>query len=67
MYQLGSKAELLAWVLQPEGEDGPTHITLTTDAAADLVLHWGVTKQGKEARAHRRVAQARQLAPVHVR
>lgn len=47
MYQLGSKAEVLAWVRQPTGEDGPTHVTLTTDAAADLVLHWGVTKLGE--------------------
>ena len=47
VYQLGSKAEVLAWVRQPQGEDGPTQITLTTDAAADLVLHWGVTQQGE--------------------
>jgi hypothetical protein len=92
VYQLGDKAELLAVVKQPEGEDGPIvvrgawaparagagapalgggfeplickqtlvydspltptllgsslQVNLTTDSATDIVLHWGVTKQG---------------------
>ncbi|KAI8477159.1 MAG: R1 protein [Monoraphidium minutum] len=52
VYQLGSKAELLAVIKQQRGEDGdgagdgPISISLTTDSANDLVLHWGITKQG---------------------
>lgn len=46
-YQLGSKAELLVVVSRPEGEgQGPIKVTLTTDAAAQVVLHWGVCKPG---------------------
>ena len=46
VYQLGSKAELLAVVKQPDGDDGPVTVALTTDTAADVVLHWGVTQRG---------------------
>lgn len=41
-----SKSELLAVVRQPEGLEGPTRVDITTDNANDLVLHWGVSKQG---------------------
>lgn len=42
IYPLGSKAELLVAVLQPEGPDGASRVELYTDSAASLVLHWGV-------------------------
>uniref|UniRef100_A0A383VC26 Uncharacterized protein n=1 Tax=Tetradesmus obliquus TaxID=3088 RepID=A0A383VC26_TETOB len=46
VYQLGSKSELFAVVKQPQGLEGPTHISLVTDNANQLVLHWGVSKAG---------------------
>jgi hypothetical protein len=46
VFELGSKAELLAAVYRHNGKDGPLTINLTTDAASDLVLHWGVKKRG---------------------
>jgi hypothetical protein len=42
-----SKSELFAVVKQPEGLEGPTHITLITDNANELVLHWGVSRAGE--------------------
>ena len=30
-----------------EGKEGPTTVQLTTDSAADMVLHWGVKRSGK--------------------
>ena len=33
-------------VRAPEGKQGPIHVTMTTDVAQDLFLHWGVRKQG---------------------
>ncbi|KAF8067212.1 R1 [Scenedesmus sp. PABB004] len=56
VFQLGSKSELLCVVRQPEGLDGPTHISLISDNANDLVLHWGVSKPGS--RDWRRAAPA---------
>ena len=47
VYQLGSKAELLVVVKQPEGLEGPTYISMITDTAADVVLHWGYCKPGE--------------------
>jgi hypothetical protein len=41
-----SKSELLVVLKQPEGFDGPTHISLITDNANHLVLHWGTCKPG---------------------
>jgi hypothetical protein len=46
-----SKSELFAVVKQPEGLEGPTHITLVTDNANALVLHWGVSRAGEAAAA----------------
>jgi hypothetical protein len=46
-----SKSELFAVVKQPQGLEGPTHISLVTDNANALVLHWGVSKAGEEAAA----------------
>mmetsp|Transcript_20854 Transcript_20854/g.62756 ORF Transcript_20854/g.62756 Transcript_20854/m.62756 type:complete len:1085 (+) Transcript_20854:1468-4722(+) len=43
-YGLGSKAELLVAVRQPEGPDGPTTVQLTSDLATSAVLHWGVRR-----------------------
>lgn len=34
-------------VKQPEGTEGSTSITVTTDQPNDMVMHWGVRKQGK--------------------
>jgi hypothetical protein len=34
-------------VKQPQGLEGPTHITLVTDNANHLVLHWGVSRAGE--------------------
>jgi hypothetical protein len=42
-----SKSELLVVLKQPEGFDGPTTISLITDNANHLVLHWGTTKPGE--------------------
>jgi hypothetical protein len=42
-----SKSELFAVVKQPQGLEGPTHITLVTDNANHLVLHWGVSRAGE--------------------
>jgi hypothetical protein len=41
-----SKSELLVVLKQPEGLEGPTHISLFTDNANHLVLHWGTCKPG---------------------
>jgi hypothetical protein len=46
-----SKSELFAVVKQPQGLEGPTHITLVTDNANALVLHWGVSRAGEAAAA----------------
>jgi hypothetical protein len=43
-----SKSELLVVVKQPEGLEGPTNITLITDNANQLVLHWGTSKPGDD-------------------
>jgi len=42
-----SKSELLVVLKQPEGLEGPTHISLITDNSNHLVLHWGTCKPGK--------------------
>ena len=47
VYGLGDKAELLVAVRQPEGPEGPTTVTLTSDLASPAVLHWGV-KRGRK-------------------
>lgn len=47
VFQLGSKSELFAVVKQPEGLDGPTYISIITDNANNLVLHWGISKSGE--------------------
>lgn len=46
-FNLGNKTELLVTVKQPEGPEGSTTITLITDQSNDVVMHWGVRKQGK--------------------
>ena len=46
-FNMGNKTELLVAVRQPEGQKGPTNITLTTDQPAGVIMHWGVKKQGK--------------------
>lgn len=45
-----SKSELLVVLKQPEGFDGPTHVSFITDNANHLVLHWGTCKPGEGAR-----------------
>lgn len=47
---LCSKSEILCVVKQPEGLEGPTHISLITDNANKLVLHWGTSKPGEHSR-----------------
>ena len=47
VYGLGDKAELLVAVRQPDGPQGATAITLTSDLATPAVLHWGVKRRGK--------------------
>lgn len=50
VYALGSKSELLVSVKQTDpamGDDSPVEVVLTTDAASDMVLHWGVKKSGR--------------------
>ena len=46
-FNLGNKTELLVTVHQPEGQKGPSSITLVTDQPAGVIMHWGVKKQGK--------------------
>ena len=46
-FNLGNKSELLVTVHQPEGQAGPSTITLVTDQPAGMVMHWGVKKHGK--------------------
>lgn len=46
-FGLGNKTELLVAVRQPEGQQGPTNVTLITDQPAGMVMHWGVKQQGK--------------------
>ncbi len=46
-YQLGDKQELLVTVKQPKGPEGPTHISIISDTASSVVLHWGVCKPGE--------------------
>ena len=41
---MGNKQELLVAVRQPDGVEGTTEVTMITDVAADVVLHWGVKK-----------------------
>lgn len=43
-----SKSELLVVLKQPEGLEGPTHISLITDNANHLVMHWGTCKPGAD-------------------
>lgn len=45
-FQLGSKAELLVVIKQPEGLEGPAFVNLVTDTASDVVLHWGYCMPG---------------------
>lgn len=45
VYSLGSKSELLVSV--HNDEDEVSRVVLTTDNASDVVLHWGVKKDGK--------------------
>jgi hypothetical protein len=47
VYQLGSKAELLVVVKQPEGLEGPSYVSMITDTASEVVLHWGYCKPGE--------------------
>jgi hypothetical protein len=47
VYGLGDKAELLVAVRQPDGPEGATAITLSSDLATPAVLHWGVKRRGK--------------------
>lgn len=42
-----SKSELLVVLKQPEGFEGPTQISLITDNANHLVMHWGTCKPGE--------------------
>lgn len=44
---MGNKAELLVTIHLDEGKSGPVTVELTTDLAADAVIHWGVRKGGK--------------------
>ncbi|KAK9852315.1 hypothetical protein WJX84_008608 [Apatococcus fuscideae] len=44
MYAMGNKQELLVTVKQPGGKEGATEVTMITDVAANVVLHWGVKK-----------------------
>lgn len=44
VYGMGNKQELLVTVRQPEGVEGTTEVSMITDVAADVVLHWGVKK-----------------------
>jgi hypothetical protein len=46
-FQLGSKAELLVVIKQPEGLEGPAFVNLVTDTASDVVLHWGYCMPGE--------------------
>lgn len=41
---MGNKQELLVTVRQPGGTEGTTEVTMITDVAASVVLHWGVKK-----------------------
>jgi len=43
---MGNKQEMVVAVRAPEGKQGLINVTLTTDVAQDLFLHWGVRKQG---------------------
>eukprot|EP00891_Asterochloris_glomerata_P007880 jgi/Astpho2/7880/e_gw1.00117.125.1_t len=43
-YNMGNKTNLLVAVRQPDGKDGPTKISLTTDHPTAMVLHWGVRR-----------------------
>lgn len=49
VFPLGSKAELLCVVKKsdPTSDDCPVEVSFTTDAADDIILHWGVKKAGK--------------------
>lgn len=44
VYGMGNKQELLVTVRQPEGVEGTIEVSMITDVAADVVLHWGVKK-----------------------
>ena len=46
LFSLGDKSSLFAAVAEDEA-DGSIHLTLTSDSAADLVLHWGVCEKNK--------------------
>ena len=59
-YNMGNKTNLLVAVRQPEGRDGPTNISLTTDHPTAMVLHWGVR------RGTRSVALPSGLLHVHI-
>lgn len=43
---MGNKQEMVVAVRAPEGKQGPINVTMTTDVAQDLFLHWGIRKQG---------------------
>jgi alpha-glucan,water dikinase len=50
VYALGSKSEMLVAVKRIDpgmGDDSPIEVVLTTDAASDMILHWGVKKSGR--------------------
>ena len=46
---MGSKSELLVVVKQEDLSDpsSPVEVVFTTDAASDMILHWGVKKAGR--------------------
>ena len=48
-YNMGNKTNLLVAVRQPEGKDGPTKVSLTTDHPTAMVLHWGVRRGTRSA------------------
>ncbi len=48
-YNMGNKTNLLVAVRQPDGKDGPTKISLTTDHPTAMVLHWGVRRGTRSA------------------
>jgi hypothetical protein len=61
VYGLGDKAELLVAVRQPEGPNGATAITLTSDLATPAVVHWGVKRRGKRGEWLRAPSEVRML------
>ncbi len=41
---MGNKQEMLVAVKQPDGKEGETEVSMVTDVASSVVLHWGVKK-----------------------